>query len=178
MDKKWFTLIEMIVAVTVIWIILASVTTINFSRLSERQKQEIFINTIIWNIETIRNYAFQGKGIWTQLDIPNEWKIEISSASSWTLLTTYSWAVSWTYKKSSFKVKKWNWIKKIICKKTDWSENDISSGTWTIIFKWDNASLSWWCTDPSEKILQLTLQRWAFEDIVEINTISNIIQKK
>ncbi len=177
--KYWsgFTLIEMIIVITVLWIIFLSVNTFDFSRVSERQKHEILVNVIIWHIQTVRNYAFQGKWIGINLDIPSQWTVEISNTSSWTLLTQYSGTTSGIYSPTSLIAKKWEEIKDLRCLNLDRSTVENISGTVTLTMKGDNISIAG-CSDPSLKILEMTISYRDYSSIIEVNTINSIIQKR
>lgn len=172
-----FTLIEMIVVITIISIIALAVTNIDFSRLSARQKHEIFTNNIITQIETIRNYSFQGKWIGINLDTPDTWQIDISWNASWSIVTTYSWAVSGTYLPATFNVNPGYQITNIECKNLDESTVSSISGTWSIFFSYDTVNLAG-CSPTTLKILEFTTSFAEYSDIIRVNTINGIIEKK
>lgn len=171
-----FTLIEMIVVITLIGIFTLGITNIDFSRLSVRQKHEIFTNDIITNIETVRNFAFQGKGIGASLETPDQWSIEISANGNGAILTQYSWGINGIYEPTSFVVPNGYEITNLLC--TDLERNSVEniSGTGTIIFTNTTASLIW--CDPRLKVMELTAQHSGYSHTIEINTINGIIQKQ
>ena len=48
----------------------------------------------------------------------------------------------------------------------------LDTQTWTILFRWDNMSLSWSCDNISEKILEIA---WSYKEIrkdITINTLN------
>ena len=171
-------MVELIIVITLISIFITSMTNLNFTRLSVKQEQAIFTNDLITRIETVRNYAFQWKGIWVNLDIPNEWNIEISSILSGSLLTTYSGSISGSYDDLSFEVESSYQIKDLKCKSIDGAtEESLGTSSGILRFIWDRMLLSW-CSDNSLRILEFTTQHANHTDIIEINTINSVIQKR
>lgn len=83
MNKKnnfAFTLIEIMVAITIIAIIISFMRNINFTKISNEQKSERFANKIISKIEEARNNSATWK--WTKLPtwesiIVDNWVIEL-----------------------------------------------------------------------------------------------------
>jgi prepilin-type N-terminal cleavage/methylation domain-containing protein len=54
-----FTIIEIIVVIALLAIFTLTATSVDFSRLSVRQEQEIFTNQVIGTIQSLKNFAFQ-----------------------------------------------------------------------------------------------------------------------
>lgn len=61
--NKWFTLVELLVVISLIIIIILALTNFNFNKLSDEQKSEIFANKILSEIETLRDDSISWK--WT-----------------------------------------------------------------------------------------------------------------
>lgn len=178
--KKAFTLTELLVWITIISILLLWVSSINFNRLNTKQKLEIFTNNIRANFENIRNNSLTWKWIWSNLDVPKNWKIEYSVNNSWTIISSSS--LDWTNWDIFDQIRFENLyeISKIKCLKIDWTEDsslDNPSQTWTIDFSWVNITL-WWDCPNSSKILELTVKNQTDTKILEINTLNWLITTK
>jgi prepilin-type N-terminal cleavage/methylation domain-containing protein len=52
-----FTLIELMITIAIIAIIILSLNNIDFNKMSSNQRLDMFTNSIITNIENIRNNA-------------------------------------------------------------------------------------------------------------------------
>ncbi len=132
--KEAFTLIEIMLVLLIIWIILLLTFSLNFSTMSDRQKNEIFTNKIVSKIEEARNNALMWKSIkeaWTyKQEISESWIVEIWD---WSLNLIWSWITFKKQEKLDFKDKK-NEIFKINC----WTEelNKVK-----IIFEGKNAKI-------------------------------------
>lgn len=180
-SKKAFTLIELLVAITIITILALWATSLDFNRLSNKQKLEIFTNSIKTNYESIRNNALEWKWIWTNLDIPKKWKMDFSTSNSWTVVTSYSidWT-SWIWA-SNIDMQNIYWISSIRCLETDWSiDNSLfDTETWSIEISWINIELWWDCNNDSSKILQITFWNKINEyKTLEINTLNWLVNTK
>lgn len=177
-NKYWFTLTEVLIAITIISIMILWVTSIDYNRLSNKQKNEIFVNNIKTNFETIRNYSLSWKWVWVDLIIPNKWQINFSNTSSWKIETKYysGWSL-YTYNNLDFI--DWREISYIECLSLDKNvDNVISSWTWIIEIKWDKLILAWDCTNSTSKILQIWINFRGNEEILEFNTLNWLVEVK
>ncbi len=176
-NKKWYSLVELSVIIAVITIIAIWASRINFNRLSSKQKLDIFSNKIISKIETTRNNALLWKWIWTNLVIPNKWKIEISSNNSWTINSSYyDWTNWYLYNEDSLIVTSPFYINNIRCSSLTGVISNLSWTTWSIFISWWDLSLSW-CTNTNDKILELDVTFWSFRNRITINTLNWLIEK-
>lgn len=142
----WFTLIELMVAITIIAIIAASWSRMNFNEISDSQYLRIFSWKITWIYETTRNNMLIGRTINTSWNIATSWKIEIPTWS-WKTLQTY-FSTGWVYQNYS----EWNytykwaeWIARINCYTATGTTASASTNTWTwiVIINYDSISFSW-----------------------------------
>ncbi len=176
-EKKGFTLVELLVVITLIAILAVWVSNIDYNRLSGKQKLDIFWNQIVSNIETTLNNALLWKWIWDELITPKKWKIEISNSNSWALETFYSSWSSWIhYGLASLNIQNFYSINNIECIKLDWTTTPIPTSTWTIMVEQANLALSG-CTDDTYKILRF---EWTFLDnkkTIEVNTLNWIVKQ-
>lgn len=178
--KIAFTLIELLVAITIITIMALWVSSLDFNRLSWKQKLEIFTNNVKTNYESIRNNALSWKWIWNNLDIPKKWKIDFSKSNSWTIITSYSndWTIWNTYNNTSFQNS--YQILSIRCLKNNWTlDNVLNTWTWTIELSWINTTLWWDCSNNTSKILEITFRNKTYDTKkLEINTLNWLVSTK
>ena len=167
---KAFTLIEMIIVLLIIGILSIWITNINFNKISWKQKLETFTNKLVSNFETVRNNALLWKWIWTDLSVPEKWKIEIWAW--WLLISYYSW--SWiNYEDFSLPIEKFYELYNTRCFdiNSDEKEDDNTVWTWSIITEWSNLTLSW-CNNSSSKIFKFTIK---YQNDSEKNLSINIL---
>lgn len=179
--KKAFTLIELLVWISIITMIIMWATSIDYNRLSQKQKLEIFTNNIKANFETIRNSSLSWKWIWLDLDIPKKWKIEYSKTNSWVIQSsTYNWDVWSSNNNLQFPI--WFYISKINCLTINWAiiyEN--ISWTWTIEFTWSNMILTWetWeCPSNRSKILEIYITHTVNTKKITFNVLNWLVEIK
>lgn len=162
--KKAFTIIELMLVITIIWIIFVMFSSIDFYNLSDKQRWEILANKITSEIETIRNNAL----IWRIIDdeIIKSWKAEISS--SWASVKTYyqNDSGNWIENSKIILDNKSEKISEINCWATVW--------TWVIIFTGMESSLSWSCTGYN---MGVTVKKSEHEIKLNYNSINNLITK-
>lgn len=176
MKKNAFTLAELLVWITIIWILALMVSNINYNRLSDKQKLEIFVNSVKTNFETIRNNSLEWKWIWNNLLVPNKRSIKVSKISNWTIVFLNDSSI---YNKLTFD--NWIVINKIRCLKLDKTQDSIlnSTSTWIIEFKWANLSLTWACSIQTSKILEVEFRNKSFNTkTIEINTLNWLTSTK
>lgn len=171
----WFTLIELMVWISIITIIIIASSKIDFNKMSDRQKANIFASNIRSDIETVKNYALIWKWIGTGLTVPDEWKISISTNNSWTLETSYlSLWVRNRLDEYSINWDTFNKIKELSCEKLDWSSVLAMTGG-TIIFNSWNMTLTW-CTNNIHKIINIKTSYKNFENNLSLNTVNWVIK--
>lgn len=179
-NKKlfWFTLVELVLVIAIIWILAIWVSQISFTSLSDKENLEKFTNKIISNFEEVRNYSLIWKWIWTNLDNPIKWKIEISNSWSWNISSYYlTWATWEKYNENIF----WNYyeIKEIKCSNLDYTSSWTIAWTWIIEISWSQLTLTWACNDilvsNPKKIITKISYKNNFENTLEINTVNWLI---
>ena len=170
-----FTLIELMVVIAIIWITILWATSIDFNRISDAQRSEIFTNNIVAKIETVRNNALIGKWIWASLETPNNWSIEISSSS---INTSYDiWAGPVNSSDQSLNITSPYEVNSLKCLSLDkTSEVDITWSPATLSFAWNNLSFIWGCNNDEYKILEITTLYKTHEKVISINTLSWLIE--
>lgn len=177
-NKKWLTLIEILVVVALIWILAVGLSKINFNPLMDKQKSLAFSDEIINNIESLRNnslyWKWVGSGSFTH---PTKWVISVLTGS-WqdnfqAKYTTWAWLqIDDNYRVNFIPHAE---INKMVCYNTtktlSWSTNSLD-----IEISWSTISLSG-CTF-SWTIAEISAKYKQFEQSIWINTISGVIEKK
>jgi len=174
-QKKAFTLIELIVWISIIWFVSLWITRLYWSNIPDRQRLDIFSNKIVWIIDSVKNYSLVWKWIGIDLITPKYFKIEISTGS---YLKTYynTWSTDNLFDPLSISnFGEYYNIKNISCKNLDLS-NVISTNTVQISYEWSNITLSW-CNDNLQKIVDIQLFYKWFDKILRLNAISWVLEE-
>jgi len=174
--KWWFSLIEILVAIAILWILAIWFSQINYKSISDKQMGGIFSNKITSFLETVRNNALLWKWVWISWEIPLSWKIEIPF-SSWRIITSYETS-TWNIINNdlTFSLNKWEEISQITCK-TFWSPptSETLTSTGTVIFEKEKIRISW-CSNNNFRILQIRTRYNNFWKTITINTINGVIE--
>lgn len=174
--QRAFTLVEILVVITLISIITLWAGQINFKRLSQRQEVAILTNNVINNIETIRNYASNGRGVGVSLETPEFWEIRFSQAWSWSIETFYSTGSLVSFPETNWSSESNNIIDDIYCEKINGSTGSLSS-TGIIVFEKNNITLSG-CSDTFFRKLVMRFRVVDYTETIEINTLNGVVQKR
>lgn len=172
------------VVITLIWIIALWANSLNFWKLSDRQKLDWFFYKIKTNIETVTNNALIWRAIddgWT-MKVPKLWRIDFNWDYNWnwtwTIKTYYS--INWTIF-TSFTENDANPENFYSIEINDWSnvlDTSWTNQTWWILIEWWNLSLTWAWIDSNSKVLEIKAKYKNFEKVFTINTISWVIEEK
>lgn len=177
-SKKAFTLIEILVWMSIIWVIVLTSRNIAFKNMSDNQKIEIFNNKIISEIEKVRNDSLIWKSIWASLNIPQAWKIDFSRNSWWRILTSYTMDWSTWIQTNSIPIENLSNINDISCINVDNSltTNLSTTQTWSIIFEKWKYRLAWDCPNNYTNLWIRVHSKWYYRDF-SFDTISWIIKR-
>ena len=173
LSKTAFTLIEILVVISMIMILVIWLSRIDLSKGQDVQKSLSFSQKLQNPIEKTITNALIWKWIWTSLMVPNAWKIDISKTNSWTLITNYlSWASRTIYE--TITAEKLSEISNIRCYNLD-NSSPLTITTWTIYITWSqiwtNCTWSW-------KIMEIeTKYKKLFPHKIRINSVSGIVEK-
>lgn len=175
-SAKAFTLMEILVGISIISIMAIGISQINLNRLSDRQKLDIELSKITSLIEETRNNALIGRWVGTNLVTPDSWNINISNnSSSGTLnISHYSWWTNINYK--NYTIQKPFSIMEISCRNIDW----VSTGTGNNIliwYTWATVGIDSWCGSDAS-ILDIQVWNPNFYKNIHIETVTNIIEVK
>lgn len=182
--KNAFTLIELLVVITIIWILLIWLSKIDISKGQEKEKSLAFSQKIQTILETTRNNSLIWKRVWTNLVVPNSWKIEISKQN---IINWWSWIINsyyntWSSRNlyESLKTDKYYEIEKIECISLDWSSTWTISWTWIIYMTWSELSITSTDSncDSTKKILKIySNYKKQFQNKIIFNWVSWVIEK-
>jgi len=179
MNNKAFTLVEILVIITIIAIIIIWSNSMNFNKWRDREELELLKNSVVSKFETVRNNSMMWKWIWTDLDHPTQVKITFSTWSDIMKTEYKTWAtfvndtentiIDATLVKS---------ISKINCQKIDWTIItwlwNISS--WVVLIEWDKLTLTWWCNNDLAKKIQLNFSYKNEVSTWTINVVNWLIE--
>ena len=184
-SKKGFTIIELLVVITIISIMVVWVMNMRFDS-SDTEKLNILDNEIITNLEQIRDFSL----IWKW--ILNSWKLEIPDSRK-TIISPSDWTISfWKIEKkytinstvsdySEYIVQKPFKIDKIECRLLNNIVNEISAtDSVTIKFEWQKISINSTdinCQDKVKEIIITTNILEKRKNKISINKLSGVIQK-
>lgn len=174
-NSKWFTLIEILVVISIIWILVVWYNKINFNPQIDKQNSLLFLNNIFTTIEKIRNDSLIWKWVWTDLIYPEKWIISLSTTGNLNI-SYLSWTTTIPYE--DFNIDYINnsaYISKLKCFSIDKNFSTTTSNV-DIEITWSNLSLSW-CSSPNYKILEITTKYKNFENIIRLNTVSWVLEK-
>jgi len=201
-SKKWFTLIEIIVVIALLWIMAIGANSM-LKGWNKREKVEIIASWIQTKIEEIQFNAISWK--WVKDDpssdewkLPDEWKVKINPVSStlpWisstnaNITTFYS---TWWTQEELEKIIEQNTPEKdpvtvdVTCIISNWGEEKLGvDNSLDIIFKWINITdirHSWTYTEDSclwnikELILAVSTEKSTFESKIKISKPAGTIE--
>lgn len=153
---------------------------LNFSRLSKNQQVNIEIVKIVNIFEEVRNNSLIWRGVWTTLDLPELWRIQISQ-SLWTISSDYTLNGS-----TWLSYENWDWnaevpytISNITCSNLDNSTTASLSWLWTFTFDGSDISFSWTnCNNTTLKRISFDYGLGSLTGSVSINTLSGVIEAR
>lgn len=179
-----FTLLELLVGMTIVFILFFGASRVNFNPQIDKQNADAFSNNIKTSIETIRNYALSGKWVSPSggggLIHPSSWSISIQSVNlpsspSWNIQASYINGWSFDFKELNVDFINQFWkIQSLACR-------SISGGTpssltnVTITFTGSEVGISW--CGPSQKILDIRANYKNFNYIITLNAITGVVEK-
>lgn len=179
-SSRWFTLTELLVVITIIWILIVWASNINFNPQIDRQNAEMFSNNIFTSIETIRNNSLLGKWVWSGsiMTHPEKWTVNITSNGTGSISANYTSGT--TFPVSTFSVDFINQhgrIAGLSCETIDGASTSTGNSV-AIDFTWNTLSFTGntWCSSD-KKILKIKTQYKTFEKTIKINSITWLIEK-
>jgi len=183
-NNKAFTLIELIVWITIMWILAFAISNIDFNRLSNKQKLELFAWKIKTTYETVRNNSLAWRWIWTNLIIPQKRNINFSKNNSWTILWEAYDETDTLLDSYSLLMPNNIIIESIKCWEywEDETNYNEMSNTWTIEFRWINIKLNLNsdanCDLIKDKILEIDIKDKIERKKIIFNTLNWLVEIK
>jgi hypothetical protein len=178
--KLGFTLLEITVAIALIWIIIIWGTKLNFNSLSNKQRLDWFFYKIKTNIETVKNNTLIWKTLknWNKIIVSEKWQIDFNNSGSG-IIKTYYYDRNFNKKEYNFydTIPKKYYSINTTCKKINSKETQELKGTGSIIINWSNLKLTSWCSSD-EKELKIKIKYKNKEKRFTINTISWVIEEE
>lgn len=173
-NTSGLTLIELVVAVGLIWLLFLAFSWVNFNKNIDNQKANEFYWQILSHIETIKNYSLLWKWVGTNLLTPNKWTLRINNNNIQTYFQTGSTPELFTGSSVSFDNFENIWP--IRCTYLDGSNPEIPTsididiqGTQMIF------TGSTLCTN-NHKILEIQTNYKNISKKILINSVSGIIE--
>ncbi|MDD5213165.1 MAG: prepilin-type N-terminal cleavage/methylation domain-containing protein [Candidatus Gracilibacteria bacterium] len=175
-----FTLIEILVVISMIMILLVGLSKIDLSKGQNQQKSLSFAQKIQNPIDTTITNALIGKGVGSNIIVPKSWKIEIgksvSSLGGTGILNIY-YETGGTYRlNESINSDKFYNLNKIEC--LDINGTPISNiFTGTIIISGSDIKTGDSCPDNRKGLRLITEYKNEFPNLVLLNTVSGVVSK-
>lgn len=172
-DKLAFTLIELLIVITITMIIIIWSSRVNFNFSTDKSRLESFKNKIVAQIETVRTNDLVWKGIWINLITPEKWEMNFSNTSSGEIEIFYStdWNNSVSY--NDMIIEDFYYIENVKCTNVSWSYIDEDS--WIIVFEKWNYSLSGSCLGYSE--IEINIWYKSIKDSIDFDTVNWLIKR-
>jgi prepilin-type N-terminal cleavage/methylation domain-containing protein len=167
-----FTLVELIIVISVIWIMATMAPRINFTEINNQKRAEVFTSHIWRVLENARNNALFGRSVWALS--PDAWQVSVWLANSWSILTEYLSGSTWIAyvdQDFSFTTAFPESISNVNCN----DSGDIWTSIWIIQFYGRNVSYSWACTLTDKTMIIDTSYYW-YTWSLNINAVSWVIE--
>jgi len=173
---SWFTLIEVIVGVTLIWIIAFAGSRIDFFTINTKQLIDIELVKIENILSEVRNNALVWKAVSNTAIVPTHWTIDISGTGG-SITTNYlSWATSTNYQNGNWSAIPNTSIIDLRCEDFNWS-NTSSSANIQLWFTGSQIGINSGCPSSpiNYKIVTLVYGQASFTGSISINTVTWVI---
>lgn len=178
-NKNWFSLSELLTVIAIVWIIFFAVSKITFKPQIDNQNAHLLVNTIYWEIETVRNNALLWKGVLSGSTLinPSKWVIKADTIWSGHIMSYYS--TGWTFTQ-------YGWFGNFIIPNSQVQELkciNISNSTLfhtgtQIDIEMVGSTMTFsWCNAPNNGILDIKLRHASTFKIIRINTVTGLMQK-
>ncbi|MCD5374911.1 prepilin-type N-terminal cleavage/methylation domain-containing protein [Candidatus Gracilibacteria bacterium] len=169
-----FTLMEILVVISILGILAIGIAQVDFSRLSQNQRIQIEATKILNIVEEVRNNALIGRGVGVDLNTPDSWSVVFENDSSSGSVTSYYHSGSTSFTGSVWKSPIPFLISSLECRQLD-ETVDTSSGPFTLVFTGSVGGITG-CSDSSYKKLNFIYGGVNFSRNISINTLSGIIE--
>lgn len=176
-NNNWFSLIELLVVIAIIGIIVVWASRIDFNPQIDKQNFDMFTNNVFTSIETVRNNALLGKwvGSGSIFTHPEKWVIKLSSVWTGSIQAEYQSGTN-IYPLWDFRVDFVNQntkISELRCKSID---GPSLTGS-LIDIEISGKTMSFSGCSNDQKILQIKTEYKNFHKVIEVNSITWLIEK-
>lgn len=179
-NKKWFTLIEIVLVIALIWILMVWLSRINFNNNLNKQKFEDFNNQIVTNIETVRNNALNWKWVLSGGNLINPTKFNINLTLT-AMTTWHGLSYNNLLNEVNVSFNNINKITSIKCANLDWT-NEINTtpvNNLKLDFNGKDVETSCWSLNNKIwKLIKIRTSAWSFTKEITFNTVTWTITKK
>lgn len=175
-----FTLIEILVVISVIIILFLAGSQLDFNRMWSQERIEIFNTKILSHYETIRNNALLGKWIDLAIDVPDKWKIRYSSVWDGGVASQYSIndGTSWVnYDEITPMIPDRHSITNLNCYDLNGNTAQNSGTNAEIIFDGNDITL-WWKCSASARVLQFETNFLDITYQISVNMLNGTMDMK
>ena len=159
-----------LIALLSIW-----VSRVNFNSFTNGQKVLILSQKIISRIETVKNYAKNGYGIWVWLTTPDAWRVQLSQTgiiSEYSLDNKNTWN---PFPTLSYQFQNWESISLLRCKNTlAWIPEDSATSA-SLEFSSTGTLISG-CNAPNFTELQINAQYANEKRVLSFSTLNSVIE--
>jgi Tfp pilus assembly protein FimT len=179
-NKKAVSIIELLAIMAIIAILFIWATSYDYNTASDKQRLEIFSNSIISQIETVMINAMTWKAVnsntESSLVVPEERKIEFSKWTGTTISTSYkiNEAEGRTLDEEIVLDSLTN-IVSIDCSKSWWEDS------WQITFKWTKIKITQTdvssCTNDYTSITIKFQYKNNFSETIKFNVVNGLVEK-
>lgn len=170
-NKKAFTLIEMLVIITIVATLALGISRLNFWEISQRELINTEVVRLVASIEEMRNNAIVWRAYNEDWDFPDSWNVRFIDDSSYSLgyteggntevIRTVDLRSPFTFEAE--------------CSNTTWSDTEGVDGWITFFITWE--LVLDWCGLDNWRILDITLWTESISRNITVNTITWVIEE-
>lgn len=170
-----FTLLELLIIISIISILALWVSRLNFWAISQRELLNTEVVRLVAWIEEMRNNAIVGRAYDEDGNFPESWNIYFPDNQNYRLSYTSWWSESTI---RSVRLREPFEFQSITCTNTTWTDTSTIP-TWEawIIFSIDWNVLIEWCSE-NWRIVVIELWAWENTRTMTVNTITWVIQEE
>lgn len=171
-----FTLIEILLVISIIWMMTLWVSRLYMNVNSDKQNLNIFTVKFSSIIDTVKNYSLVWKWIWNNLVTPDSYTIRIST---WWYITTYynTWTSDIVFNELTIPSFDLNYKVNFITCRTITYTSPSKKSVIDIIFKWSDITLSWCTNFTTQKVVDFNIMYKWFSKNLRFNSVSWVLKE-
>lgn len=172
-----YTLVEIIVVISIIGIVIFAMGNFNFTRLTQKQQTSIENIKIKSIFEEVRNNHTYGRAILSGSLVPLAWNIDVSTAWSGRVISEYLSGSTWVNFQRSWNTSPPIFLSSVICKNLTGTISGTLTGTGKITFSGSEINISGTnCSNQNIKVIELQLQNRGLSETLRFNTVTGILE--